>query len=316
MDTFNMGTETTFERFLKVDEPALFRVDLFGRQYVNVILSTTDVHIIADGNKPNGTFEITGSVDTENVQEINQTVKEFERTVQSLNAAFMAARNNNENGEVTRLQQEYINIKNEHDRTLKDKLWNMGNSIAVIIAMYQYMDGEKDFMFYDSIASKFKRELPNSSYTKELSLKVEGLRRLAVGSMAPEIELPNPDGKLVSLSSFKGQYVMIDFWAAWCKPCRLENPNVVRMYDKYHNKGFEILGVSLDRKRADWLKAIADDKLTWPHVSDLKYFRSVAAETYAIRSIPATYLIGPDGKIIAKGLRGASLEAKLEEIFG
>jgi thiol-disulfide isomerase/thioredoxin len=109
--------------------------------------------------------------------------------------------------------------------------------------------------------------------------------------------------------------VLIDFWAAWCKPCRQENPNVVRLYSQYNSKGFEVFGVSLDRTREDWVKAIADDKLTWTHVSDLMYFNSAAAELYQIQAIPATYLIDPDGKIIGKDLRGPSLEAKLAELF-
>ena len=108
---------------------------------------------------------------------------------------------------------------------------------------------------------------------------------------------------------------MIDFWAAWCKPCRAENPNVVRLYNQYKDKGFEVFGVSLDRTREDWLKAIEDDGLTWPQVSDLKYFNSAAAELYQIEAIPATYLLDPDGKIIAKDLRGPALEAKLAKLF-
>ena len=109
--------------------------------------------------------------------------------------------------------------------------------------------------------------------------------------------------------------MLIDFWAAWCKPCRQENPNVVRLYNQYNSKGFEVFGVSLDRSREDWVKAIADDRLTWTQVSDLQYFNSAAATLYQIQAIPATYLVDPDGKIIAKDLRGPSLEAKLAELF-
>ena len=127
--------------------------------------------------------------------------------------------------------------------------------------------------------------------------------------------MPNPQGEMVKLSDMKGKYVLIDFWAAWCKPCRQENPNLVRMYNLYKDKGFEVFGVSLDRTKEDWLKAIEDDVLTWTHVSDLQYFNSKAAETYQINAIPATYMLDPDGKIIAKDLRGPSLENKLAEIF-
>ncbi|WP_409286226.1 redoxin domain-containing protein [Pontibacter sp. G13] len=136
------------------------------------------------------------------------------------------------------------------------------------------------------------------------------------GQPAPDINLPTPDGANLSLSSLKGKVVLVDFWAAWCKPCRRENPNVVRIYNKYKDKGFEILGVSLDRTKDAWLKAIADDGLTWPQVSDLKFWQSEAAQTYGVSSIPYTVLVDRDGTIIAERLRGPSLEAKLAEIFG
>lgn len=139
---------------------------------------------------------------------------------------------------------------------------------------------------------------------------------IAVGMQAPELALPNPSGDTVRLSSLRGKYVLIDFWASWCKPCRLENPNVVRMYGKYKNKGFEILGVSLDGTREAWVKAIEADGLTWPHMSDLKLWRSIAAQTYDVHAIPHTVLVDPFGKVVALNLRGPALEAKLAELLG
>ncbi len=137
-----------------------------------------------------------------------------------------------------------------------------------------------------------------------------------VGQQAPDITLDTPEGKPVSLSDFRGKYVLVDFWASWCRPCRVENPNVVRVYGKYKDKGFEILGVSLDRSRDAWLKAIEADGLTWQHISDLKFWQSAAAQTYGVSSIPYTVLVGPDGKVIAQNLRGAALEQKLAELLG
>ena len=137
-----------------------------------------------------------------------------------------------------------------------------------------------------------------------------------VGNDAPEIELNDPDGTPVALSSLRGKYVLVDFWASWCGPCRRENPNVVKMYNKYKDDGFEIFGVSLDSTKDRWLRAIKDDNLTWTHVSDLAKWNSVAARDYGVRSIPHTVLLDPDGKIMAVKLRGAQLEEKLAEIFG
>jgi peroxiredoxin len=139
--------------------------------------------------------------------------------------------------------------------------------------------------------------------------------KLGPGGEAPEIELNSPEGKPVALSSLRGKVVLIDFWASWCKPCRVENPNVVKMYNKYKSKGFEIYAVSLDKDKDAWVKAIKDDQLTWPNVSDLQFWNSAAARLYNVNSIPHTVLVDREGKIIANGLRGEALESKLAEII-
>jgi peroxiredoxin len=144
---------------------------------------------------------------------------------------------------------------------------------------------------------------------------MDKMRKLMVGSVAPDFGQPTPEGNDLKLSDLRGKYVLVDFWASWCGPCRRENPNVVRMYDQYKSKGFEILSVSLDNTRDNWLKAIEADKLNWRHVSDLKGWSNSVAQLYEVTGIPQTYLIGPDGKIVAKGLRGPSLEAKLSELL-
>lgn len=139
-----------------------------------------------------------------------------------------------------------------------------------------------------------------------------------VGVMAMDFTQTDTAGVPVSLSSFRGKYVLIDFWASWCGPCRVENPNVVAAYQKYHDKGFDIIGVSLDRPndKDKWLKAIYDDNLTWTHVSDLKFWDNEVSRMYGVRAIPQNYLIDPQGKIVAKNLRGKALHDKLEELLG
>lgn len=136
-----------------------------------------------------------------------------------------------------------------------------------------------------------------------------------VGSMAPDITMPDVEGKLFSLSQLKGKYVLVDFWAAWCGPCRRENPNLVAAYNKYKNKNFTVLGVSLDQDKEAWLKAIKDDNLTWKQISDLKYWNSAAVGLYGFDGIPYNVLIDPDGKIIATSLREESLENTLQQVL-
>ena len=139
---------------------------------------------------------------------------------------------------------------------------------------------------------------------------------IGVGKTAPDIVLNNTKGKETKLSSLRGKVVLIDFWASWCKPCRMENPNVKRVYEKYHNKGFEIFGVSLDRNQTAWEGAIKEDGLPWVHVSDLQYWQSAAAQLYMVNSIPFTVLLDKEGKVLATNLRGEELDKKLAEIFG
>ena len=166
-----------------------------------------------------------------------------------------------------------------------------------------------------AVRAKFDASLNGTSYIQQIESMINRMEKVQVGSVAPDFTLPDVDGNPVSLSSYRGKYVLVDFWAAWCPDCRKENPNIVAAWEKYHGKNFDVLGVSLDRNRDQWLAAIEKDGLKWTQISDLKYWSSEAAVLYCIRWIPMSFLIDPDGKIVAIGLEGEELHNKLEELL-
>lgn len=178
---------------------------------------------------------------------------------------------------------------------------------------YFKIDASELVKFYDKLLPQLKE----SALGKELAIKLANMQLLTNGMMAPDFSLPDINGKMVSLSSFRGKYVLIDFWASWCVPCRRENPNVVRAYQNYKGKNFTVLGVSLDSKngKSQWAQAIQKDGINWTQVSDLKGFESKAALLYHISAIPQNYLIGPDGRILDWNLKGPNLQNKLKEIL-
>ena len=166
-----------------------------------------------------------------------------------------------------------------------------------------------------AVRAKFDAALNGTEYVKQMESMIARMEKIQVGSVAPDFTLPDVDGNPVSLSSFRGKYVLVDFWAAWCPDCRKENPNIVAAWEKYKDKNFAVLGVSLDRNRDQWLAAIEKDKLAWTQVSDLKFWDSDAAVLYCIRWIPMSFLIDPEGKIVSVGLEGEELHNKLEELL-
>lgn len=228
---------------------------------------------------------------------------------------YQVARKASNPAQLAQIERKADSIQNEMMKLQKDFVKNNPSSYitpSILVSLsYEVTPEELDIMV-TSLDSAIAA-LPQIKSLKERLLV---MKAVSVGQKAPEFTMNDTNGTPVSLSSKIGpKLLLIDFWAAWCNPCRQENPNVVKVYNEFHKKGFDVLGVSLDQKKEDWLKAIADDKLTWTHVSDLKYWGNEAARLYAVNSIPSNFLVDDKGIIVGRNLRGADLYNKVKEVL-
>lgn len=318
-DTIQLKSNYTFSKKITLKEPGYYRLNFYNKQVVNLILDKSDVEVNADGNSAQGFVQITGSPDMDIITKAQSMMRAFENSAefQKINQDFAAAQQANNEAKMLELQQTYMKLAKANNDKVADYFKSLPPSLAVVnLLQNNSLDPDQYFETYAIVADKLRKDWGNYTHVKTFIEKVDKLKKLAVGQPAPEIALPNPEGQVVKLSSLRGQYVLVDFWAKWCGPCRKENPNVVKAFKRFKDKGFTVYGVSLDRNKEDWVQAIAQDGLTWTHVSDLKYFQSEAARTYDINGIPYSLLLDKEGKIIAKNLRGPALEAKLEEVLG
>jgi thiol-disulfide isomerase/thioredoxin len=305
-----------------------YRLRINNANFAMLVLdSAQKVSITGDARDLGNTFKAEGSPDTKLFLEYNALAQNQKRRTDSLENIFRTAIITQKLDSLTadslskELEKPYESMIASYSDVVAKKIKENTSSFASIMAIQQlkpeiYMD------VYTSLDKGLQQKYPNNTDVKSFHGMVQQAQMMVarteatkIGNEAPELLLPMPNDKELALSSLRGKVVLIDFWASWCGPCRKEMPNVKRVYEKYKGKGFEIYGVSLDKDRAAWLEAISKDGLTWPQVSDLKFWQSEAVQIYAIQSIPHTVLISKEGKILASGLRGAELEKKLAEVL-
>jgi peroxiredoxin len=298
-------------------EPNIYRLWITeNNNYMLILYPGEEVVVTADAANLNANTAVKGSRETLLLQEGMGRLNEFSRKMDSINQVYQSNAGSPKIDSILKtLQSAYAKLDDSRRDYIISFIKANPASLAGLVFI-ESLDMETEFKCYDLLDQGLFKAHPTNIFVKEFHARVDAERKLAVGGDAPDISLPDPDGNLLALSSLRGKVVLIDFWASWCGPCRKENPNVVALYAKYKDKGFEILGVSLDRDREKWIGAIKEDGLVWKHISDLQFWKSQAAKTYGVSSIPATFLIDKDGKIIAKKLRGASLEEKMKELFG
>ena len=310
----------------KVAEPTVARLQVkYARQegeerakseFLQFFLEPTKIDIVAKDSLKNNTVK--GAKGQADFEKLTKAEDAYSPELNKLYEEYGAARKADEKEEMKKIEARIDAIDNE----VKEKVYGSflktnTNSPVALYALQQYAGWDIDAAKVEPLFNMLpaaQQQRPSAVAFKE---RIDIAKKTAIGTYAMDFTQNDTLGNPVSLSSFKGKYVLVDFWASWCGPCRAENPNVVKAFNQYKDKNFTILGVSLDRPNAKekWMKAIHDDGLAWNHVSDLKFWDNAVAKQYGIRAIPQNVLIDPQGKIIAKNLRGDELAGKLQEVM-
>ncbi|WP_255578673.1 peroxiredoxin [Chitinophaga sp. sic0106] len=326
IDTIHLRADGTYSHKLDVSTPQFYILNEFeedrltvwaNRENLRIDFRGIDTAAIKYKNPPY--VYIDGSEENKLINEVNFiTYRNYQAMIQNGQLQYQAsfAKNKELDSTFTAM---YGWLSDDMAERVK-LLMRMNPNTPVLLYALDYLHPQKDKELIASELDKLIKKYPYLAEAKrkkaDMIIAAEIERKTGVGATAMNFTQADTKGNPVQLSDYKGKYVLVDFWASWCGPCRAENPNVLENFEKYHPKGLEILGVSLDNSKDAWIKAIKDDGLTWAHVSDLKGWKNEVAKAYNIRAVPSNFLIDKEGKIVAVNLRGDELTQKLEEIFG
>ena len=303
----------------ELPNPDFYLFKLADGQYINLVIKGNDtLKVYGDGKN---LFNFSNIIGSDASTQLNEFLRYNQFYTAKLDSAKLYLKNNP--GQDQAVNQSFKPVFDQFKGYRQRFIANNNNSPALVATVYTF-SLEQEFPSYETVVKQLYSGFGESPTVQRIYKEYEQNKLLAEknkpfqpGSAAPDFELPNPEGKMMKLSDYKGKVVLLDFWASWCGPCRKENPHVVHLYETYHEDGFEVFSVSLDKDREKWVAAIAKDNLIWKgHVSDLMFWQSAAAKLYQVSSIPHTVLIDREGNIIGTKLRGFQLEQTLQSIFG
>jgi peroxiredoxin len=292
-----------------------FRISAGNSEYMIIAKNGDDIKISADLSDKNLAYKLSGAAEADKLEELNVTKHQYMTRIAAIQAQFdetVAAQPQNRDMIMEQMRPKYTEeIEGLNKAVLKFAQENT-SSLAGFYAinLLNPSEYEKEMVAY---SDKIKSSFNDNAAVTEFLVKMAKLKALQIGQQAPDFTINGLDGKPVKLTDFKGKYVLLDFWASWCMPCRQENPNLVKAYNTYKGKNFTVLGISLDKDPGAWKNAIAADQLAWSHAGELKDFEGPTVRLYQIEAIPSSFLLDPNGKILAKNLRGEELDAFLNK---
>jgi peroxiredoxin len=305
---------TSIKGQLELPEILFLSIDN-NQKYISVFAENSSITVVPDFDAPEKT-QISGSSIQDDFNHYQAMISSFADGQKQLYAEYNEAKSQGDEEKINQIIAKSEELSEKETKLKIDYINTHTGSILSPMIIQRELLYSLSLEDLKDMVNSLDNSLNNSIYVKELNSRIDLLASVSIGKKYTDFELPTPEGEMLKLSDLVGEnIILIDFWASWCGPCRRENPNVVATYNEFHDKGFEILGVSLDKDKDNWINAIKDDNLSWYHVSDLKYWNSAAAKLYAVNSIPHTVILDKNGVIIAKNLRGEALKEKLKELL-